>query len=182
MESLPRVYIAAVAASRESSTGSSYTTPDRLLFQGTFSSVWIPDHRTRRFSPPSPLSLSITLSLIFSFAHSYTSHPLPLFLSLFLFLSLSLSLSPSLFLLQLLSVFLVSPLISPYLSLSLSLFVSLSLSSLSLVLSSCCPLGSIRAHASLLPASPFSPPLSQSTASRPCLLVTWPRVIVYQRS
>ena len=128
MESLPRVYIAAVAASRESSTGSSYTTPDRLLFQGTFSSVWIPDHRTRRFSPPSPLSLSITLSLIFSFAHSYTSHPLPLFLSLFLFLSLSLS--PSLFLLQLLSVFLVSPLISPYLSLSLSLCFALALFSL----------------------------------------------------
>ncbi|XP_076235741.1 uncharacterized protein LOC143180095 [Calliopsis andreniformis] len=49
----------------------------------------------------------------------------------------------------------------------------------------CCPFGSIRAHASPLSASPFSRPLSQSTASRLRLLVdlvTWPRVIVLRRT
>lgn len=67
--SLPRVYIAAVAASRESSTGSSYTTPTASYFRGTFSSVWIPDHRTRRFSPP---FLCLCLALSHSISHSYT--------------------------------------------------------------------------------------------------------------
>lgn len=63
--------------------------PDRLLSQGTFSSVWIPDHRTRRFSTPLLcLCLALSLALI---TFSLSLSP-----------SLSLSLSPflSLFLLQ----------------------------------------------------------------------------------
>ena len=84
-ESLPRVYIAAVAASRESSTASSYTTPTAR------------SQNEAVFSPPlSSLSLSITLSLSLSCSlfHSPTltpSHPLSLSSSLPL-LSLSLSL------------------------------------------------------------------------------------------
>ena len=197
--SLPRAYIAAVAASRESSTGSSYTTPTASYFRGTFSSVWIPDHRTRRFSPPflclclahfsrtlsltrphlyirthihplslslslSPGSLSLSRSPLFSVSHSPSrfSYSLPLAITVLLLPSCSPdSLSPPL---------------PP--TLSHSLFPTLA------PCLPCCPFGSIRAHASPLSASPFSRPLSQSTASRLRLLVdlvTWPRVIVHLR-
>lgn len=97
-ESLPRVYIAAVAASRESSTASSYTTPTASYFRVLSVPFGYPITERGGFLPPplSSLSLSITLSLSLSCSlfHSPTltpSHPLSLSSSLPL-LSLSLSL------------------------------------------------------------------------------------------
>lgn len=98
-ESLPRVYIAAVAASRESSTASSYTTPTASYFRVLSVPFGYPITEQGGFLPPlSSLSLSITLSLSLSCSlfHSPTltpSHPLSLSSSL---PPLSLSLSVSL--------------------------------------------------------------------------------------
>lgn len=68
--SAPRVYIAAVAASRESSTGSSYTTPTASFFRGFGFRFGHPFAGTRRFSPspvcPIPLFLSFYLFVLFS--------------------------------------------------------------------------------------------------------------------
>lgn len=78
--SAPRVYIAAVAASRESSTGSSYTTPTASFFRGFGFRFGHPFAGTRRFSPspvcPIPLFLSLHLTLPFLFSVTSFS-PLP---------------------------------------------------------------------------------------------------------
>lgn len=80
-ESLPRVYIAAVAASRESSTASSYTTPTASYFRVLSVPFGYPITERGGFLPP-PLfsifvyySLSFSFLLTFSLAHSYTFSP-----------------------------------------------------------------------------------------------------------
>lgn len=100
-ESLPRVYIAAVAASRESSTASSYTTPTASYFRVLSVPFGYPITERGGFPPPpSLLYLCLLLSLFLFLAHFFTRpllHLLTLFLSpllsrFSLFLSLSVSL------------------------------------------------------------------------------------------
>lgn len=101
-ESLPRVYIAAVAASRESSTASSYTTPTASYFRVLSVPFGYPiTERGGFLPPPSLLYLCLLLSLFLFLAHFFTRpllHLLTLFLSpllsrFSLFLSLSVSLT-----------------------------------------------------------------------------------------
>src|SRR5436190_504481 len=87
----PRAYIAAVAASRESSTGSSYTTPTASFFRGfgfrfghPFAGTRGGSHHPRVSNPPLSLflslflSLSVSVSLSFSLYLSYLLPPLSL--------------------------------------------------------------------------------------------------------
>jgi len=138
-----------VAASRESSTGSSYTTPTAFFFRGFGFRFGHPFVGTRRFfsiprvsillsfsfflsfflSPPPSLSLSLSLSLARSSSKLLSRPSLSFFLSLSLYLSLSLCLSVSLSLSSL----------SFSLSLSLSLSVPASLIFRSFPLTNRCP-------------------------------------------
>lgn len=139
-----------VAASRERARPAALTRPPTASYFRVLSVPFgYPITERGGFLPPVPL---LFLSLSFSLFHSPTNvlslsivHTHTHIYTISLFLLQSLPLRPS-------------PWGSP-----------------SLCLPSCCPFGSIRAHASLLSASPFSRPLSQSTASRLRLLAD-PRV------
>ena len=83
-ESLPRVYIAAVAASRESSTASSYTTPTASYFRVLSVPFGYPITERGGFLPPPLFSIFVYYSLSFS-----------LFLSLSVSLTITFHLSRS---------------------------------------------------------------------------------------